>query len=81
MIKNCVTIDVDEIKRGIYEYRANHRGEYPHYLIMNHRTFYEFRAIAFSPSYFINNEEGYLSYWYIPCAVCDKLKYGEVDFV
>lgn len=81
MIIDCTTLDVKKINAGIDFYRAEHKGEYPHYLIMNHRSFYEFRAIAFSPLDLTKDEDGYLTYWDIPVAICDKLKYGEVDFV
>lgn len=82
MIIDCAILDIKKINAGIDFYRADHRGEYPHYLVMNHRSFYELRATAFSPSYFFTkDEDGYLTYWDIPVAICDKLKCGEVDIV
>lgn len=81
MIIDCTTLDIKKINEGIHFYRADHRGDYPRYLVMNHRSFYEFRATTFSSLCFTKDEDGYLTYWDIPVAICDKLKYGEVDFV
>lgn len=84
MIIDCTTLDIKKINEGIHFYRADHRGDYPRYLVMNHRSFYEFRATTFSSSSsscFTKDEDGYLTYWDIPVAIYDKLKYGEVDIV
>ena len=82
MIRKCIGIDMNEIRKGIDLYRLGNDGNYPNYLIMNRETLFlidnEFNfSLGFSKFY---GSENYASFWDIPIAVCDKLKTGEVDF-
>lgn len=77
---NCISIDVNRINKGIDIYRAEHKGDYPHYLIMNTESYILFEdATRIETSYGIFNK---VAVWHgIPIARCEELKTGEVDFV
>jgi hypothetical protein len=83
MIIECLGgINFDKIDNGIYTYQKEHMGNYPNYLIMNYKTFDEMHYSSYAKM--ISTIKGntlYFTYHGIPVAKCDKLKYGEVDFI
>ena len=83
MIMKCLGgINFDKIDNGIYTYQKEHAGDNPHYLIMNYKTFDEMRYYSYSKMMStIQGDNWYFEYHGIPVAKCDKLKYGEVDFI
>ena len=83
MIIECLGgINFDKINNGIYSYQKEHMGEYPHYLVMNYKTFNEIRYISYSRMVSAREDDNwYFEYHGIPIATCEKLEYGEVDIV
>lgn len=83
MIKNCVKIDINEIREGINCYRNNNKGEYPNYLIMNEKTLSLLdNDMSFDRGFAkFWGMENYASFWDIPIAICNKFKLGEIDII
>ena len=82
MIRNCISIDMNEIRRGIDLYRLGNDGNYPNYLIMNRESLSLLdRDLNFKIGFEKRYMGDYATLYGITIAVCDKLKTGEVDFV
>lgn len=78
---NCISIDVNRINKGIDIYRAEHKGDYPHYLIMNTESYVLFENVAKIETNYGSIFDRVATWHGIPIARCDNLKTGEVDFV
>lgn len=79
MIRNCLSIDIKELDKGITNYIAE-TNTTPNYIIMNHET------LILVNNYYhqlfpLKTEGKYPNYQGIPIATCDELTVGEVDFV
>lgn len=79
MIRNCLSIDIKELDKGITNYIAE-TNTTPNYIIMNHET------LVLVDNYYhqlfpLKSGREYPSYQGIPIAICSKLTAGEVDFV
>lgn len=85
MIQNCRGgISVRKICIALDKYKKEHNFQCPKYLIMNDITLYELQldsAIELDCYGTCNNERGYKTFRGIPVAICNKLKYGEIDFI
>ena len=77
-------VNLDKIHWGINKFKAEHRGDYPSYIIMSHKT----KASIVNNYYFetairgsLNNIDQEEKLFGISVAYCNNLKYGEVDIV
>lgn len=86
MIQNCCGgISARKILIALDKYKKEHEFQCPEYLIMNDITLYDLQLdSAIGTDFYYgtcNNEKGYKTFRNIPIAICNKLEYGEIDFI
>ena len=93
---NCLEFNIDILKKGITNYQQNFDND-PNYIIMSEETkrvlkekcqeYPNFKTITWTAedSWGIAGKnkgyEKYCVFWGIPIAICDNLKFGEVDII
>jgi hypothetical protein len=73
-------IDLDRLRMEM-ALKAEQTGQFPSYIIMNNETFLGIKNSDLSIHRLFSTKPNYPSFYGCPIALCDKLKFGEVDII